>query len=86
MRLSREVACRCESFERLLSFVKYMPPEGTTGNLDISKTDELFRAGKVASNLEWIGFAESSINPATSKVADKLTSPSFQATRQTRAL
>ena len=61
-----------ESFERLLSFVKYMPPEGTTGNLDIFKTDELFRAGKVASNLEWIGFAESSINPATSKVADKL--------------
>ncbi len=53
-------------------FVKYMPPEGTTGNLDIFKTDELFRAGKVASNLEWIGFAESSINPETSKVADKV--------------
>ena len=57
-----------KAFEHLLSFVKYMPPEGTTGNLDIFKTDELFRAGKVASNLEWIGFAESSINPATSKV------------------
>ena len=49
-----------------------MPPEGTTGNLDIFKTDELFRAGKVASNLEWIGFAESSIHPETSKVADKI--------------
>ena len=48
-----------KSFEHLLAFVKYMPPEGPTGNLDIFKTDELFRAGKVASNLEWIGFAES---------------------------
>ncbi len=61
-----------KSFERLLSFVPYMPPEATTGNLGIFKTDELFRAGKVASNLEWIGFAESSIHPATSKVADKV--------------
>ena len=61
-----------KSFEHLLSFVKYMPPEGPTGNLDIFKTDELFRAGKVASNLEWIGFAESSIHPETSKVADKV--------------
>ena len=26
----------------------------------------------MASNLEWIGFAESSINPATSKVVDKI--------------
>jgi multiple sugar transport system substrate-binding protein len=61
-----------KSFEHLLSFAKYMPPEATTGNLDIFKTDELFRAGKVASNLEWIGFAESSIHPETSKVADKI--------------
>ena len=61
-----------KSFEHLLSFVQYMPPEGTTGNLDIFKTDELFRAGKVASNLEWIGFAESSIHADTSKVADKV--------------
>jgi multiple sugar transport system substrate-binding protein len=61
-----------KSFEHLLAFVKYMPPEGPTGNLDIFKTDELFRAGKVASNLEWIGFAESSIHADTSKVADKV--------------
>ena len=61
-----------KAFEHLLSFVKYMPPEAKTGNLDIFKTDELFRAGKVAVNLEWIGFAESSINPQTSKVADKI--------------
>jgi multiple sugar transport system substrate-binding protein len=61
-----------KSFEHLLSFVQYMPPEGPTGNLDIFKSDELFRAGKVASNLEWIGFAESSIHADTSKVADKV--------------
>ena len=61
-----------KSFEKLLSFIKFMPPEGPTGNLDIFKTDELFRAGKVASNLEWIGFAESSIHADTSKVADKV--------------
>ncbi len=61
-----------ESLEHLLSFAKYMPPEAKTGGLDIFKTDELFREGKVAINLEWIGFAESSINPATSKVADKV--------------
>jgi multiple sugar transport system substrate-binding protein len=61
-----------ESFKHLLSFVQFMPPEGTTGNLDIFKTDELFRAGKVVSNLEWIGFAESSIHADTSKVADKI--------------
>jgi multiple sugar transport system substrate-binding protein len=61
-----------KSFQHLLSFVKYMPPEAPTGNLDIFKTDELFRAGKVASNLEWIGFAESSIHAETSKVADKV--------------
>ena len=52
-----------KAFEHLLSFVKYMPPVAKTGNMDIFKTDELFRAGKVASNLEWIGFAESSIIP-----------------------
>jgi len=61
-----------ESFEHLLSFVKYMPPIAKTGGLDIFKTDELFREGKVAINLEWIGFAESSISKETSKVADKV--------------
>jgi multiple sugar transport system substrate-binding protein len=61
-----------DSFKHLLTFVPLMPPEATTGNLDIFKTDELFRAGKVAMNLEWIGFAESSINKETSKVADKI--------------
>ena len=49
-----------------------MPPVVKTGTMDIFKTDELFREGKVAMNIEWIGFAEASINPKTSKVADKV--------------
>ena len=61
-----------DSFNHMLSFDKYMPPVVKTGGLDIFKSDELFREGKIAINLEWIGFAESSINPATSKVADKV--------------
>jgi multiple sugar transport system substrate-binding protein len=43
-----------------------------TGTMDIFKTDELFREGKVASIIQWIGFAESAITPETSKVADKI--------------
>jgi multiple sugar transport system substrate-binding protein len=41
-----------------------------TGTMDIFKIDELFREGKVAYNVNWIGFAESSISAKTSKVAD----------------
>jgi multiple sugar transport system substrate-binding protein len=40
--------------------------------MDIFKVDELFREGKVAWIIQWIGFAESAITPATSKVADKI--------------
>jgi len=61
-----------QSFEHMLSLLKYMPPVVKTGGLDIFKTDELFREGKVALNVNWIGFAESAITPATSKVADKV--------------
>jgi len=61
-----------KALDHYLSFLKYMPPVVKTGGLDIFKDDELFREGKVAINLEWVGFAESSINPATSKVADKV--------------
>ena len=49
-----------------------MPPVVKTGTMDIFKTDELFREGKVAMNIEWIGLAEASLDPKTSKVADKL--------------
>jgi multiple sugar transport system substrate-binding protein len=61
-----------KALDHYLRLLKYMPPVAKTGSMDIFKTDELFREGKVAMNIEWIGFAESSINPKTSKVADKI--------------
>jgi multiple sugar transport system substrate-binding protein len=61
-----------KALDHYLRLTKYMPPVVKTGSMDIFKTDELFREGKVAMNIEWIGFAESSINPETSKVADKV--------------
>ena len=61
-----------EALEQYLSYLQYMPPVVKTGTMDIFKTDELFREGKVAMNIQWIGFAESAISPATSKVADKI--------------
>ena len=61
-----------KALDHYLRLTKYMPPVVKTGGMDIFKTDELFREGKVALNIEWIGFAESSINPETSKVADKV--------------
>jgi multiple sugar transport system substrate-binding protein len=60
-----------KALDHYLRLTKYMPPVVKTGGMDIFKTDELFREGKVASHIEWIGFAESTINPATSKVHDK---------------
>jgi multiple sugar transport system substrate-binding protein len=61
-----------KALDHYLRLTKYMPPVVKTGSMDIFKTDELFREGKVAMNVEWIGFAESAINPKTSKVADKI--------------
>lgn len=49
-----------------------MPPVVKTGTIDIFKVDELFREGKVAWIIQWIGFGESAITPETSKVADKV--------------
>ena len=60
------------ALEHYLSFIQYMPPVVKTGTMDIFKTDELFREGKVAYMIQWIGFAESTISPATSKVVDKV--------------
>jgi multiple sugar transport system substrate-binding protein len=57
-----------KAFEHYLRLTQYMPPVVKTGSMDIFKIDELFREGKVAMNINWIGFAESSINPSTSKV------------------
>jgi multiple sugar transport system substrate-binding protein len=59
-----------KALEHYLSLVQYMPPVVKTGTMDIFKIDELFREGKVAYNVNWIGFAESSISAKTSKVAD----------------
>ena len=61
-----------EAFDHYLRLLQYMPPVVKTGGMDIFVTDELFREGKVALNVNWIGFAESAINPETSKVADKV--------------
>lgn len=59
-----------EALDHYLRLTKYMPPVVKTGSMDIFKTDELFREGTVASNIQWIGFAESAISPETSKVAN----------------
>lgn len=61
-----------KGFEHYLSLLQYMPPVVKTGTMDIFKQDELFREGKVAYMINWIGFAESSIDAKTSKVSDKV--------------
>jgi multiple sugar transport system substrate-binding protein len=60
-----------KAFEHYLSLLQYAPPVAKTGTMDIFKTDELFREGKLAAHIEWIGFAETTINKEMSKVADK---------------
>jgi multiple sugar transport system substrate-binding protein len=61
-----------KALEQYLNLIQYMPPVARTGTMDIFKADELFREGKVAMNVDWIGLAESSLDPKASKVADKL--------------
>ena len=61
-----------KAFQHYLDLTKLMPPVVKTGTMDIFKTDELFREGKLAWNIQWVGFAESTVAPATSKVADKV--------------
>jgi multiple sugar transport system substrate-binding protein len=61
-----------KGFEHFLSLLEHMPPVVKTGTMDIFKVDELFREGKVAWIIQWIGFGESAITPETSKVADKV--------------
>ncbi len=60
------------ALEEYLSMIEFMPPLAKTGTMDIFKSDELFREGKVAMNINWIGLGEASLDPASSKVADKL--------------
>ena len=61
-----------KALDQYLSLIKYMPPVAKTGTMDIFKSDELFREGKVAMNVDWIGLGEASPDPKSSKVADKL--------------
>ncbi|WP_395681950.1 ABC transporter substrate-binding protein [Inquilinus sp.] len=61
-----------KALETYLSLIEYMPPVARTGTMDIFKSDELFREGKVAMNVDWIGLGEASLDPKTSKVSDKL--------------
>ena len=61
-----------KALEKYLSLIQYMPPVAKTGTMDIFKSDELFREGKVAMNIDWIGLGEASLDPKTSKVSDKL--------------
>lgn len=61
-----------KALEHYLSLLQYMPPVVKTGTMDIFKADELFREGKVAWLIQWIGFGESAISPKTSKVAGKI--------------
>jgi len=61
-----------KALDQYLSMIKYMPPVAKTGTMDIFKSDELFREGKVAMNVDWIGLGEASLDPKSSKVADKL--------------
>ena len=61
-----------KALEKYLQMIEYMPPVAKTGTMDIFKSDELFREGKVAMNIDWIGLGEASLDPKTSKVSDKL--------------
>ena len=60
-----------KAFEHYLS-LEHMPPVVQTGTMDIFKVDELFREGKVAWIIQWIGFGESAISADTSKVHDRV--------------
>lgn len=61
-----------KAMDHYLRLTQYMPPVVKTGTMDIFKTDELFREGKVAMNINWIGLGETSLDPKASKVSDKL--------------
>jgi multiple sugar transport system substrate-binding protein len=61
-----------EGMAHFLKLLKYMPPVVNTGTMDIFVSDQLFREGKLALNIDWIGLGEASLDPKTSKVSDKL--------------
>jgi multiple sugar transport system substrate-binding protein len=72
-----------KALEQYLSLIPFMPPVVKTGTMDVFKVDELFREGKVAWVIQWIGFAESAITPKTSKVAGRIDFAMMPGTKQT---
>ncbi len=65
-------AVAVKALDHYLRLIQYMPPVAKTGTMDIFVSDQLFREGKVAMNLDWIGLGEASLDPKSSKVSDKL--------------
>jgi len=61
-----------KALDHYLRLIQYMPPVAKTGTMDIFVSDQLFREGKVAMNIDWIGLGEASLDPNSSKVSDKL--------------
>ncbi len=47
------------ALEKYLSLLEFMPPVVKTGTMDIFVSDQLFREGKVAMNIDWIGLGRS---------------------------
>jgi multiple sugar transport system substrate-binding protein len=68
--VNSEAAIR--GLDHYLRLLQYMPPLAKTGTMDIFKADELFRQGKVAMQINWIGLGEASLDPNSSVVSDKL--------------
>jgi multiple sugar transport system substrate-binding protein len=60
-----------EALEHYLSLLEHMPPVARTGTLDPTKVHELFNQGRVAWIIVYITLAETTIDPKTSRVADK---------------
>ena len=61
-----------EALEHYLSLLDYMPPVARTGTLDVLKVHELFGQGRVAWIIAYITLAETTIDPTTSRVADRV--------------
>jgi multiple sugar transport system substrate-binding protein len=71
-----------EALEHYLSLLEYMPPVVKTGTMDPMKVHELFNQGKVAWIIVYITLAQTTIDPRTSKVADKVGFAMHPGTRQ----
>ena len=62
-----------KALEHYLSLLQYMPPVAKTGDHGhLQDRTSCSAPARSPCDIEWIGFAESTINPKTSKVADKV--------------